>query len=147
MGQSTDAYAAFGFDLGDGEEIVWPPSLLDPDGAEEYPYPDLESYIKRRAGLVQPKGDAPQPEWNTYFAELKIAETAFAIDLVSHCSGDYPMYIVALRRTVQRATRGSPTELTTVHTSVEEVAAMKACCDELGLEWQEPKWLLFSNWD
>ncbi len=149
MGQSTDALAAFGFDLGSSEDFEWPEALAvpDDDGNPEA-WPDLSGYLERRAGLTKPTtGDYKDPAWSAYWAAAREAEVAFPVDLVQHCSGEYPMWIFALRRTVQRASRGSPSALTAGIILGAEVAAMKALCEEMGLPWSEPAWLLFSNWN
>lgn len=145
MGQSTDALLMFGINLGEGEEIEWPAALVD--GDEDSSYPDLEGYLAGKAGLVRPEGaDYKAPEWAAYWAAKRTAEEACPVDLVSHCSGDYPMWILAVRRTVQRASRGYP--ITPVVDQIDhgEVQALRAFCDETGLPWSEPRWLLCSDW-
>ena len=144
MGQSTNAYLAFGIDLGDNDEIEWPAALQGDDGGE---YPDLDSYIAEKAGLKKPPhADYAKPEWGAYFTAKREAVEAFPFDLMQHCSGNYPMWVLGFRDTRQSAYRGDTTVVTMREIKPEEIAALKAFCGELGLPWSEPDWRIFSLW-
>ena len=146
MGQSTDALLMFGVSLGDGEDMEWPPELVEPDDGDAG-YPDLQGWIDRRAGLQRPQTeDYKDPTWSAYWQAQRAAKAACPIELISHCSSDYPMWVVALRDTVQRANRGHPTTPTMREISDADRAALKGFCEEFGLPWSEPAWVLASDW-
>ena len=130
MGQSTDAFLAFGIDLGD--EVEWPAYLTD--GDEDSDYPDLAVYLGKKAGLAD---DAYAEQW--------ALERAYPLDLVRHCSGDYPMWFLALRDTVVRASSGDPKPAAMREITDEDRALIKAFCEEHGLAWEEPDWMIFSD--
>ncbi len=143
MGQSTNAIIAFGFDL--GEEL--PEHLQDlmdqRDGDIEevmafdsgMPIADIDSYFDY-ASYKQAKEDA-----------LKQVH----IDLIRHCSGEYPMYFLAARGSDRTAYRGSPTALESfdldTSTFTPAVDAMRSFCERHGIEWQGAKWHIFSMWN
>lgn len=140
MGQSTNAYLAFGIDL--GEDVEWPNALSDGED-----YPDLDAYIAKKAGLVEPTNTRYQdPEWHAYFLAKEAAAKAFPLELESHCSGDYPMWVLCLRNTLQMASRGETVAVKMREIHPDEIALMKAFCEEHGLAWSEPDWLIFSYW-
>lgn len=131
MGTSTDAIVAFGFNL--GEE--WPEALRI-EGEE---YPDFEDWIAEHLGL----GD-----WQVegYWARKREAVNAFPVEIISHCSGDYPEYFIAIRGTQQRASRGYPVKLETGEVDSSKVQALREFCAQHGIEWEEPAWHAFSMW-
>jgi hypothetical protein len=144
MGQSTDAILVFGFDVGEENP------LQKVAGDDEDDSPELDVILAARAGLVRPStADYKAPEWTKYWAEKEALEKASPLEIVRHCSGDYPMYIMAVRGTKTRANRGYPSVIDPAALAVtpEKIEAAKALCAELGIEWQEPKWLLCSMWD
>lgn len=140
MGQSTDGILAYGFDLGIEEE--------KPEWLGEHD--DLEDLTAADAGLTEPATENyKDPAWSAYWAAKRATEAACPIELVSHCSGKYPMYIMAVRGSVKTAKRGYPETLTADDLTVppEKVAAAKAWCEAHGIEWQEAKWILASMWN
>lgn len=140
MGVSTDALLAFGVDLGD----EYPESLLNEDDEG-----DFESWVLDHVGLARPTvSDYGHPDWVAYFAKRNEILETFPVDLELHCSYDYPMYILCVRGTRKRASRGSPESLDASALTVtpEQVAAFKAFCEEHDIDAGEPGWLLFSMW-
>jgi hypothetical protein len=102
MGISNDSLIAYGIDL--GEEA--PAFLEDFDG-------DLDEFISEAAGLKRPDHqEYSGADWSTFWAKQREFESKFPVELVTYCSYDYPMYILALRGTVIRASRGDPVEFT-----------------------------------
>jgi hypothetical protein len=89
------------------------------------------------------------PDWEKYWEAQRAAEAACPVDIVSHCSGEYPMYIVAIRGTERTANRGSPEVIDPASLAVpaEKIEAAKAWCEAHRIEWQEPHWLLCSMWN
>lgn len=66
----------------------------------------------------------------------------------SHCSGDFPVYFVAVKDSRKTAHRGFPKELApnALEIKPEWDALLRAFCKEAGIEWQEPGWVLASYW-
>lgn len=144
MGQSTDAILMYGVNLGEGEGLEWP-SMLTEEGES---YPDIDGYIASLAGLKEPAGeDYQDPAWSAFWAAKRKSVEAFPVNLVSHCSGDYPMWVLAVRNTVQRARRGYPETPTMREIAEADRDALKAFCDATGLPWSEPGWVLCSDWN
>lgn len=134
MGVSTNAILAFGINL--GEDL---PDAFTADEGESF---DFEEWLQKRFGMEW-TADRPDDYWDKF----NEAKDAFPIDLIPHCSGDYPEYFLAVRGTDTTARRGYPeviAELPAIEP--EDMIALRAFCDELGIEWQEPKWHLFSMW-
>lgn len=135
MGTSTDAILAFGFDL--GEDV---PENLLPDG-------DFDEFVKEQAGLTSPKhSNYESEEWKEHFAACRKAVEQFPVDLITHCSYEYPMYFLAVRGTEQKAWRGSPRSVDAPEMSGKQILELKRFCEKHEIEWQEPKWHIFSMW-
>lgn len=143
MGQSTNAIMAFGFDL--GEEL--PDSFeanAEDDGEDDGGF-ESDDFLLRDY-------DAGIPEWQPglspdYWKDKRDALAKIPVDLIQHCSGDYPMYFLAVRGTQRTATRGNPTQASQYLIGQDEIDALRAFCDKHGIEWQEPKWYIFSMWN
>lgn len=136
MGVSTNAYLAFGLDLGEACPQLWD------NGFDEY------EYVIKKWNLVQPDAEKDSPEMDAYYTEMFQLSKEFPVDVIRHCSEGSPMYFVALKRTVNQASRGYPEQIKPeeMTASEQEIAVLKAFCDEQGIEWQEPAWHLFSYW-
>lgn len=133
MGVSTDGILVFGFEI--GEEGDEPDFLAEHNG-------DFEEFLHSVSGL---------PRWGEpghSFAAFREFEKGFPIELVSHCSYEYPMYILAVNGTKKKASRGYPEVISPEELIIsdEKIEAFKKFCDDYGIEWQEPKWLLCSMW-
>lgn len=86
-----------------------------------------------------------------YFAERQAFKDAhpLPVDVVLHCSYDYPMYIIAVTGTEHSARRGYPKAIDPAALVVtgEQIEAMKKFCGEHGIEIPgEPQWYLSSMW-
>jgi hypothetical protein len=147
MGVSTDAILAFGFDLGDEEDksLAARFGVEEPDDGESF---DFEDWLGEQAGAVYPAGHSgiDSPEYRAYSEKRNAAIDACPVEVVMHCSYDYPMHFLALRGTKQRAWRGSPKAVATEGPAPEQIAAMRQFCEQHGIEWQEPAWHIFSMW-
>lgn len=146
MGTSTDAILAFGFDLGECEdEGIAAMFRVELEGDEIF---DFDEWLATRAGAVYPEGHSgiDSPEYQTYSAARKLAIDRCPVELVTHCSYDYPMYFLALRGSETRAWRGSPKAVSTPQPTQEQIDAMRSFCVDIGLPWQEPAWHIFSLW-
>lgn len=143
MSTSTNAILAFGFNLtGEDEDIK---EIFGVDEEEEF---DFEEWLLEEAGVIYPAGHAgiDSPEYVAYSSASKAAIAACPVELVMHCSAEYPMHFLAVRGTVKMAHRGYPQAITTWMPEQERIDAARAFCDELGIEWQESQWHIFSFW-
>lgn len=138
MGQSTDGILVFGFDLGVEDE--------SPDFLGEFD--DLTDLLSDEAGLTEWRNDFTDAQSSAYFKTRRELEAACPVDIVLHCSGDYPMYILAIRGYEYSASRGSPEiiEMDKLIVDDAKIQAAKEWCEAHGIEWQEPKWVLASYW-
>ena len=142
MGQSTNAILAFGFDLGEPSEELLKAFGTDPDNDSSI---DFEQWIETQAGLVYPAGGTDKA-YRAYRKARDAAAAACPVDLITHCSGDYPMYFLAVRGTEMTAHRGDPTAVTIEAVAPEKIQAMRELCEKHGIEWKEPGWHIFSMW-
>jgi hypothetical protein len=139
MGQSTDAILAYGFDLGSEDE---PPEAIQ-RAMEETGVDDVDDWIERLAGVEPWEPNRP----DSYWAEKREKLAAFPIDIIRHCSGDYPMYFLAIRGTEVRANRGSPQKVSTPADCGDWEVTLQKFCAEHGIEYQDPDWHIFSDWN
>jgi len=134
MGQSTNGILVYGIAFEDEDELPESLSFLEEfDG-------DFDEYLESLAGL--PKWGEPGHS----FEAVRAHRETCPADLVMHCSGDFPMYILAVRGTEITAHRGHAVEITSLDVPVAKVAAFKQWCAERGIEG-EPKWYLCSMWN
>lgn len=168
MGVSTDACIAFGVDY--GEEAPW----VDEEGEERFDSDELVKLLPEYAALGQDPWEAipdevfahgaspdfqtwkqQNPQWearrNAHVAATEKPETRVPITIETHCSCDYPMYIVAIKGTAHKAWRGDPKtlDLSDMIRSVnsDDLRRAAAFCEEYGIcDFEDPKWLLYSLW-
>lgn len=135
MGTSTDGILAYGVALHDYDEC----------GIEELPFmeghDDFDDLIAQLAGL--PEYGEEGHSWD----KKREAVEAFPLELVRHCSGDYPNWILAVRGTVKTARRGYPVALNGSLPTIpkEGITALNEWCEKYGIEkvWD---WYLCSDW-
>lgn len=144
MGTSTDAIIAYGFDLGAEEDLPEHLSALLCKHEHE-----VEPALAEDHGLNWPAWQAGGG-YAAYEAAQNAVLKQIPIDLIAHCSGEYTMYFLAARGSNQKARRGYPQALEPADLNADKFApavdAMRAFCDRHGIEWQEPKWHIFSWW-
>lgn len=161
MGVSTDAILAYGYDLGsegDGLNLADPPAWLgyDDDGDREPDEnTDLNDLIVRRLYDALDGVPAANPEYITHDMEQTVTQR-YGVKLVSHCSGDYRMWILAAWHV--EASRGYPQrldldELRVMQTRDDFDEKLRKACEVLGFTPTaegggpvEPGWLLASDW-
>lgn len=90
-------------------------------------------------------------ESSRYFAESRefVASRPLPVELLNYCSGDCPMYALAVPGTVLTARRGYPAEFDPAALTVTDDGreALRKFCIDYGIELpQEPTWLLTSYW-
>ena len=134
MGLSTDAIVAFGFDLGEDFEF---------DGYNPEDYDDgMSEYFDRLIGIKEWQSEG----WVSFEVDEEIRKAA-PVELVLHCSYDYPMYFLAVRGTVTESNRGYPVEFVPQTIDQEQLDEFKSWCDKHNIELPEdaPKWYVFSR--
>lgn len=154
MGVSTDGILAYGYDLGESGEQHFvgfdeddAPAWLkeDPDD-EDTDLKDFGDAAERR--LLDASGFTET--WETrigdgYHKRETEAQKALGVQIETHCSGDYPMYLLAAK--VITASRGTAeaVDLTLPDNAAERLAW---AVETLGLDVgdQKPRWLLASYW-
>ena len=149
MGVSTDAILVYGIDLeatGYCEESEEPEFFEDED---EY---DFDAVLMRDAGLA-PWGyhedEDKREDYKAYSARRKQAQEQAGVELITHCSGEYPMYILAIAGTAKSASRGTALEITKDDLLMNQLAGLerlRAFCELHDIPWAEPRWLLCSYW-
>ena len=70
------------------------------------------------------------------------------VEIITHCSGDFPYYILAFKNTEHSACRGYPVTIEphTLKVKPESIQKMKDFFKQADIEWQAPSWLLYSYW-
>jgi hypothetical protein len=163
MGQSTNAMLVYGYNLG-GEED-W-----ELEGLGEYgELPDLPWYdaddeggdfqgaaerhlLAALAGFTEeyPHGQ-PQETRRAYFDRKTEAEARLGVKFDTHCSGDYPMFLLATK--VITVYRGSVKDIDMAALAVEPEMngwdeKLRAAVQALGItpKQERPQWLLCSYW-
>lgn len=136
MGQSTDAQLWYGFTFEDGYKFPWAAEPFDGD---------LEEWWRKEQGFVPPE--------NVPYGELFDAERAFdkehpcPAELITHCSGEYPMYGLAVRGSEYKANRGYPILIEGLGLSQGEIEPLKKFCERYELTPEgEIGWWLTSYW-
>lgn len=137
MGVSTDAILAYGFDLGDDNDIgieideergtidTLNDILLEKNGLYERWAPKLEGYWERRDKALATLG----------------------VEIVLHCSYDYPMVFIAAKGSVTNASRGYPQIITSFGIDPEWDSKLYKALSDLGIIVDSPPaWQLFSMW-
>lgn len=129
MGVSTDGILVFGIEL--GEEL--------PEFLEDF-YDIWWDFTDSISGVAE--DDPKRCEKRRDFRDN------FPVELVSHCSYEYPMYILAVKGTKITASRGSPKVIdpTSLVVSPEKIEKLRKFCEEYRIEWEEPEWYLCSMW-
>lgn len=153
MGQSTNAILCYGFEVGEEDEK---PDWMQPEGDnEEFDFDDFVA--SRFSDSIREPGEfhqenyehdpAIQKQWSDYWAAKRELVKSAGVELVSHCSGDYPMYILAVKSSVITAHRGYPKRLPNdMVADPEWRKVLEGFCEKTGIPMQEPGYILCSNW-
>ena len=132
MGVSTDAILAYGYDL---EEDGVPEDFAETG--------DLGEYLGKLAGLSE-------DDWQGQRA----LERECPVEIVSHCSADYPMYFLAINRNTDqnnvfriRCSRGSVVEIDLPTPTDDEIKNLHDFIEQHGFKVVgKPGWHLMSWW-
>jgi len=136
MGVSTDGQICFGNVYEDGFEFPWDAG----DG-------DLEDWWRKQNGFDQSK-DYPAEGWLEYGKEFEAAHPC-PVELVNYCSGEYPMWMLAVPSTCKSSSRGYPEKFQPSELVVPE-AELKAfhdfCIKYDLVPEEDAAWYLTSYW-
>ena len=121
-----------------------------PQAGDEPPvegFLDFDEWLLEQAGVEYPDSPFDSPEYKAYEAACDAARDACPVEVIWHCSGEYPMYFLALRGTERKAFRGTPVAVGIPRQPTKkELKAMAEFCEKHGIEWQNPQWHIFSMW-
>lgn len=155
MGQSTNAQLCYGIAFDEDIEFPW--------WSDERFDREIEAWWRELLGykpsfeLYGDDGDylggiEPSKEQiKAYYAERDLFDKdhpSLPVEVVSHCSCEYPMYILAVPGTLKTAHRGDPMIVTPANLFVlpDAIDALIAFCNAHGIEVSPPEWYLSSMW-
>lgn len=156
MGVSTDGQICYGIILDDGEELPWSKDEYDWDINKWWVVGILG--FKHSFELFDKDGRwiLPRPSEeieDKYFQEQRDFEEShekLPYTLMNYCSGDYPMYILAIERTCMTASRGTPEKFDPQElpgVSAEEDRDLLKFCEKYGISIEgDSGWFLSSYW-
>jgi hypothetical protein len=140
MGQSTDAYLFWGFNLPAAED----------EGGEEIAEltEDWEERFAVAKGVPLPPeySDETKPAWHEFWEKKRALVKEAGCKVDSHCSCEYPTPFVTVEASFVRAWRGDPKPITSIDVGADWEAKLRAFCETMGIKWQTPGWWLASNW-
>lgn len=152
MGTSTNAYLMYGYDLGGGDgpwQIqgidkydTWEPAWLDED----------EGFMESVLNKLRAAAGFTETDWRAdgYFERRNAVDEQLGVEVESHCSGDYPMYVLAAKKFT--AYRGDveaiPTDLSALVAAESLDAKLARALEVLDFKpiQEKPGWLLVSYW-
>lgn len=101
-------------------------------------------------GLVE-RYEKLHPQWrkrlNNYYDDARRVRDDCPVELVTHCSYDYPMYILAVKGTEVTASRGYPEEISedSLIISDDKMDDFREFCETYKIKG-DPRWWLVSMW-
>ena len=134
MSISSDGQICFGIAFEEGFEFPW-------DDTEDYgDKKEFEEWYAEQHGWDKSKHQYAW-QWEK--------DNPIPFELVWHCGYDYPMFILAIKGTYIRASRGYIEELDLLElvsvVTDEKVSQLKQFCEKHGIKIsREPKWYLSS---
>lgn len=151
MGTSTNGQICYGVAFEEGFEFPWG------DGEIEDWWAYTVHGFKHSFELFDGDGNylngskPSKDDVSRYFEERRAFDAAhqLPVELVNYCSGDYPMYALAIPSTVRKASRGNPTVIdptTLAVSATEHEALLKFMADHAIEASDSPAWLLTSYW-
>lgn len=159
MGMSTNAMLVYGYHLGGGDS-----DWLVQDAGEYGELPGLDWYsaddedgndfiTAAEKHLLTQLADFTETDWQAdgYFDRERAAKARLGVEFESHCSGEYPMYLLITKGIT--AYRGSveTIDFAALQAEVDRVdadAKLRAALAALGLQptQERAQWLLCSYW-
>lgn len=152
MGVSTDAMLLYGYDLGSGEE--WKIEGVDQYGVLERAWlGEDDEFSEAAMRVLLASIGFTETDWQVegFFRRQREAEERLVVSLESHCSDEYPMWVLAAQKVV--ASRGTALVVDFAELDAQRQAGdwddkLRAALEALGITptQAEPCWLLASNW-
>lgn len=151
MGVSTDGQLTYGIAFEEETEFPWGEQEIEEWWIETVHGFKPSRQIYDADGQYIGGKRPPDDVMNAHFAERQDFEKAhpLPVELVTHCSYDYPMYILAPPGAHHSAHRGYPKEIdpTVLSVSADQHEALLKFCRDHGIEIPgQPKWYLSSLW-
>ena len=157
MGVSTDAIIAYGIAIPEDATLPWSDYedeedwWCDTQGFRptiESPFTEEGEWKEGDLGELEKQSEARYKERQDW-----LAAHPMPVEVVHHCSGEYPMFVLAMPGSVQTAWRGSPVHLDTMPPKPTEETdrffeVVLDFCKGFGIDTgnEIPGWLLFSYW-
>ncbi|GGW15807.1 hypothetical protein GCM10018980_51460 [Streptomyces capoamus] len=159
MGQSTNAMLVYGYHLGGGDS-----DWLVQDAGEFGELPALDWYnaddedgddfiTAAEKRLLAQLADFTETDWQVdgYFERERAAKARLGVEFESHCSGDYPMYLLIAKGITAYRGGVKPIDFVALQAEVTQAdadAKLRAALDALGLRptQERAQWLLCSYW-
>lgn len=137
MSTSTNGQLAYGLIFEDGYEFPWNHESFDGD---------LDDWWRKEQGFDESRG-YPADNWLDYQKQFD-KEHPRPVEEVNYCSGEYPMYMLAVPSSILTAYRGSPVRIEALpEVSATAVSALLAFCEKYELKPEgESGWYLSSYW-
>jgi hypothetical protein len=126
MGVSSDGILVYGYDIGELEDSLYGVVPEDYDD-------DFREWVEDK--LLESVGFTEQ-DWEAegYFDRKREAENRLGVEVVVHCSYEYPMYILGIKGTITRAWRGSPQLIANLDVHTEWGGTLRDAALLLGIE-------------
>jgi len=137
MGIEAQAFLAYGIDLGARVPAKFNPS--------RHGFVEFDEVICAAAGLVEPSYSSP--EYSEYSAKRKTLLEQCPVELCTYGGDDDPQYALLVRGFDVSADDSAPTRvnLSALTIPEERLAAAAAFCQEYGVQWVNPGWLLITR--
>ncbi len=123
MGISSDGIFFYGLLWKDEEKPPWKEPTPDELTKAKYGEPDWEELYEIRSG--------------------KKLEKSPVISGI-HCSFEYSMHYVAVRKSAVTASRGDPQKVKILTIDPEWEGELRKFCEIMGVKWREPAWWVTS---
>jgi hypothetical protein len=155
MGVSTNGQICYGILFDEGFEFPWDDDKYEGDFSdwwvhEACGYKNPFEIYDENGNFLGGEEPARERIVEYYKAKREFQEKhSCPIEIVNYCSGEYPMYILALRKSCLSCSRGYPDgfEPTSLVASDEDKERLLEFCREHGIEHDdEPGWWLSSYW-
>lgn len=152
MGVSTDGIICYGIKFDEEYGFPWNDDDIDIEDWWRVVSgfaPSVEIYDEQGGYINGTRPDGSVID--RYYEELRKwdKENPLPVQEVNYCSGDYPLYILAIPGTVKRASRGFPEAFRPEELLFPEDArqALIDFCDKYSIDYEdEPQWYLASYW-
>lgn len=152
MGVSTDGMICFGIDFGEETDFPW--QVSDYEEIEEWWLvvknykPSVEIYDEN-GNYIGDKATQLEVVRNYYKERHDFLEkNPVPVDVVTYCSYDCPMYVLAVPGTLKIASRGDAVELDEFQIDHNKLVDFYAFFTEFGIDIDDKKvtWYLTSLW-